>query len=137
MLCAGRWISSNSADGKCLYSENKHRESKVDSTTQWFFQTLELMTLVAKLPCVFPKNYSVMDFNYMAETEKMQNNKGMQGGGRQKLLIWPTPHVTWTWRASITATWQKGKVQAHSWLGVRNLGGKDTDFHLLVFQQLF
>ena len=32
MCCAEWWISSDSADGECLYPENKHKETKVNGT---------------------------------------------------------------------------------------------------------
>lgn len=37
MLCAGWWISSDSAEGTCLYSESKHNETKFDGTTLVIF----------------------------------------------------------------------------------------------------
>lgn len=55
MLCAGWWISSDSAEGTCLYSESKHNETKFDGTTLViFFQILNLMPLMATTALLFP-----------------------------------------------------------------------------------
>lgn len=100
MLCAGWWISSDSADGTCLYSESKHNETKFDGTTLViFFQILNLMPLMATLPCFFHQLCTVMGLNSKVGTgRKRHSNESMQSSSESGLPnMWsqtcPPPQV--------------------------------------------